>query len=177
MNRKTTLIIVLALLFQFANAQCDRNYFVLSPSFYKYSHGNLGVSVEAGMLPVASKTYVTLKTNIWTANHSYQAMNYKGQQEEYIAVRNNLFVGLKLAYVPLAYESEPRKWVFATAAGLYRTNGEATKPAADFSAAYVIRMAAGSYQGGVSYLKLEGACMVTPGRVMPGLGVGVFLLL
>ena len=39
---------------------------IVSPSFYKYAGHKLGVGAELGFLPVASKSFVTLKANLST---------------------------------------------------------------------------------------------------------------
>ena len=160
-----------------ANSQCERNMLVLSPSFYKYGKGNLGVGVELGFLPAASKSFLTLKGTLFSKTVSHEATNYKGKTETYKDVRNYAFVGLKLNYVPQAFESLPRKWAFGAAAGLYSETKKENKPAVEFSSSYIIRMPSSSYDGGVGYLKLEGLCMVTPNAIVPGISVGVLLLL
>src|SRR5918993_394854 len=64
-----------------ANSQCERTMLVLSPSFHKYGKGNLGVGVELGLLPAASKSFLTVKGTLFTQTVSYEATNYKGKAE------------------------------------------------------------------------------------------------
>ena len=177
MKLQLTLAAFTLLMVQTAIAQCERTMLIVSPSFYKYAGHKLGVGAELGFLPVASKSFVTLKANLSTKEIAYQTSNYKGQTETYTNILNTAFVGLKLHYVPQAFESLPRKWEFGAAAGIYTETRSDNKPAMEFSSAYIIRMASGSYNGGVGYLKLEGLCQVRPNAVTAGVSVGVCLLL
>ena len=144
---------------------------------YMRAMGEVVVTLVAYLITSASKSFLTLKGTLFTKTVSHEATNYKGKTETYKDVRNYAFVGLKLNYVPQAFESLPRKWAFGAAAGLYSETKKENKPAVEFSSSYIIRMPSSSYDGGVGYLKLEGLCMVTPNAIVPGISVGVLLLL
>lgn len=174
---KTSLFVCFLLLFSFSSkSQCKTNYAVLSPSFYKYAKGDVGVGVEAGMLPVNAKGFLTLKANLWQTTYS-AANNYKDGDAVYANTRNNSFIGLKYNYTPNAFEELPRKWTFGVGAGVLLQSKTAGQTALDLSSAYIIRMAAGNYNSGIGYVKFEAGCLLTPKSIQPDLGAGVFLLL
>lgn len=174
---KTLLFPILLLAANLLQAQCTKNYFVLSPAVGKLAGTGVSVNVEAGLVPYLSKSYVSVKSSLWTQRSTFQYTNSKG---EVVSVKNEkaaAFVGLNYGYVPLAFEEVPRKWVFGAAVGALVQEGQQGRPAAQVSAAYTIRMAAGNYSTGLGCLKLEGTCLASSLGVKPGINAGVFLLL
>lgn len=157
--------------------QCTRNYFVLSPTVGKAPGSGASVTVETGFVPYLSKGYLSLKSSLWTERKIAYYTNAKGEEASFEKSSAAAFIGLNYGYAPMAFEDVPRKWIFAAAAGALVQEGEPGRPAAQLSAAYTVRMAAGSYTNGVGCLKIEGACLFSSQGVKPGISAGVFLLL
>lgn len=174
---KTFFLPLLLLAANLLQGQCTRNYFVLSPTVGKTPGSGVSVNVEAGLVPYLSKGYISLKSSLWTENTTVRYTNNKGEEASFEKSSAAAFIGLNYGYVPLAFEDVPRKWLFAAAAGALVQEGEPGRPAAQLSAAYTVRMAAGGYTNGLGCLKVEGTCLLSSQGVKPGIGAGVFLLL
>lgn len=174
---KTFFLPLLLLAANLVQGQCTRNYFVLSPAVGKSPGSGVSVNVEGGILPYLSKGYVSLKSSLWTERKTVYYINNKGEEASFERSSAAAFIGLNYGYVPMAFENIPRKWLFGAAAGALVQEGEPGRPAAQLSAAYTVRMAAGSYTNGLGCLKVEGTCLVSSQGVKPGLSAGVFLLL
>jgi hypothetical protein len=173
-------LFVFSLLLLAANltqAQCSRNYFVLSPALGKAPGSSLSINLEAGLVPYMSKAYVSFKSSMWSEAKTVRYINSKGEEASIDVGRAAAFIGINYGYVPMAFEEVPRKWVFGAAAGALLRKGEQSRPAAQLSAAYTVRMAAGNYTSGLGCLKLEGTCLISALGVKPGISAGVFLLL
>lgn len=159
------------------HSQCSPRSFVLSPTIGKAPGHGVSVNLEAGYLTYASKTYLSVKSGLWSETATLRYTNAKGEN---VAVENSKgagFVGLNYGYAPMAFANEPRKWLLGAAAGLLWKEGESGRPASLLSAAYTVRMAAGNYGNGIACLKFEGTCLVSSLGVKPGMSAGVFLVL
>lgn len=174
---KTFLLSLLLVAASLVHGQCTRNYFVLSPTLGKTPGSGVSVNIEAGLVPYLSKGYVSLKSGLWTEPIMVRYTNSKGEEVSVEQSQPTAFIGLNYGYAPMAFEDTPRKWVFGAAAGALMQEGERGRPAAQMAAAYTVRMTAGSYTGGLGYLKVEGTCFVSSLGVKPGISAGVFLLL
>lgn len=160
-----------------AQSQCSQNLFVLSPSVGKAAGSSLSVNLEAGFSPSLSKSYVSAKSSLWSETKTVFYTNGKGEEKSFEKSRATAFVGLNCGYTPLAFEGQPRKWVFGAAAGALLQEGEKGRPATLLSAAYTVRMAAGNLANGLGCLKLETTCLASSLGLKPGISAGVFLLL
>jgi hypothetical protein len=60
---------------------------------------------------------------------------------------------------------------------LYAKEGSAGSGAVEISSAYIIRMTQGGYSNGSAYIKLEAACLMTPISIVPGLNIGIAVLM